>query len=195
MPAKTAPPSTLSEMNKTRKGLEIFLRSRGSVVRDVTSDWEVIRFTTPDGMGIVWRNASRDLKWNVAALAAFHAYRTGSPEWRLVEPVPRIQSKSRKRGLIQQLRERDGDDCFYCGWPLGEDVTLEHFVPVSLGGPNHAVNCALAHFQCNQDADNLPVVDKVRLRGKNLGQCESREPDEQGVRHDAVKGPSLDRQP
>lgn len=68
------------------------------------------------------------------------------------------------------LRERYGDECCYCGGqmvfdqergersPLG--VTVEHIIPLSLGGENLDYNLRLAHFHCNQWAADQ--IEKIR---------------------------------
>lgn len=65
------------------------------------------------------------------------------------------------------VSERDGLECFYCGEPLDlADATVEHLLPLSLGGNNNDANLALAHQACNHDAGAMSIVEKVRLRDK-----------------------------
>lgn len=56
------------------------------------------------------------------------------------------------------------DCCFLCWEALGEDVTVEHLVPVSQGGTNHIGNKVLAHAECNQKMGHLSVMEKIRMR-------------------------------
>lgn len=52
--------------------------------------------------------------------------------------------------------------CFYCGRRMGHaDRTVDHFVPVSRGGDNHADNLVIAHQRCNEDKrDRLPTEEE-----------------------------------
>jgi len=63
-----------------------------------------------------------------------------------------------------RLLKRDGFDCCYCGTPLGDDMTIEHWLAKSRGGTNEPGNLALAHNRCNALAGDLPVIHKVRVR-------------------------------
>ncbi len=74
------------------------------------------------------------------------------------------QRKAEKRNF---LRERDGDNCFYCGeamlfergdepeylWIM-ERVTIEHVVDKKNGGTNENSNLRLAHGRCNHQISN-----------------------------------------
>lgn len=55
----------------------------------------------------------------------------------------------------QLVIERDGSTCRLCGEPVELDqVDLDHLVPVSLGGTNHADNLRVAHASCNRARGN-----------------------------------------
>ncbi len=73
--------------------------------------------------------------------------------------APTSQERRRAR-----LLERDGDRCWFCDRPMGNDITIEHLVPKSAGGRDMLANYALAHAKCNHDAGNLPLVKKIELR-------------------------------
>ena len=60
--------------------------------------------------------------------------------------------------------ERDGDNCFYCGQPLRNDITYEHLIPKAFYGPNSIDNLVLAHSFCNTIAGILPLFEKFDLR-------------------------------
>jgi len=76
-----------------------------------------------------------------------------------------ISKSARKReARIQRLRDRDGNDCFYCRKPIGRELSIEHLVPKCHNGPEHISNLCLAHKNCNLRARNLSVVEKVLLR-------------------------------
>lgn len=85
----------------------------------------------------------------------------GGPFRKDAQPKATAQAKRRQR-----LIDRDGSDCWFCGRPLGEDITFEHLVPKSDGGFNKLANLALAHAACNKRAGNLPLVKKIELRAE-----------------------------
>jgi 5-methylcytosine-specific restriction endonuclease McrA len=60
--------------------------------------------------------------------------------------------KQAKRAPIDReaIFERDGWLCGICGEPVeADDATLDHIVPISLGGADEASNVRLAHSLCN----------------------------------------------
>jgi 5-methylcytosine-specific restriction endonuclease McrA len=64
--------------------------------------------------------------------------------------------KSAKRKLIAQ----GIDKCFWCKKALNDDVTIEHIVPLSIGGLDCKSNWSLAHKKCNQDQGNKLSVSR-----------------------------------
>lgn len=65
-----------------------------------------------------------------------------------------------------KLLQRDGDECWFCGLAMGDDVTIEHLVPRSAGGPDKLANYALAHAKCNHAAADKPLIQKIELRAQ-----------------------------
>ena len=65
---------------------------------------------------------------------------------------------------VKQLRfsrrtiyRRDNSSCQYCGKKVGNEGTIDHVLPRSLGGQTTWENCVLCCLQCNtQKADRLP---------------------------------------
>jgi 5-methylcytosine-specific restriction endonuclease McrA len=52
----------------------------------------------------------------------------------------------------QELWEIQNGRCCWCGQPMAADAaTIEHIIPVSLGGRNKWDNKAVSHKQCNRD--------------------------------------------
>lgn len=41
--------------------------------------------------------------------------------------------------------------CFYCGRPMGKDITAEHLVARKDGGQDKRGNIVAAHYRCNAD--------------------------------------------
>lgn len=74
----------------------------------------------------------------------------------------------RRRAMVDRLLARDGDECFFCLAPLGDDITLEHIKPWAIGGSNRPKNLALAHGDCNWATKDLTVDQKMLERGDAL---------------------------
>lgn len=76
--------------------------------------------------------------------------------------------------MIQVLRARDGDDCWFCGGELVFKVkapqrrcTIEHLIPVAYGGPRWETwNLVLAHHRCNSLAADHPLHVKFAFRDR-----------------------------
>jgi 5-methylcytosine-specific restriction endonuclease McrA len=75
---------------------------------------------------------------------------------------------------LNALGERDGWRCGLCGKrvrkarryqqdPLGASV--DHLVPLSLGGSHTWANVQLAHYGCNARKNNRPAGEQLRLVG------------------------------
>lgn len=83
----------------------------------------------------------------------------------------------RARRLLLAV-ERDGARCIWCGRDLGGlvEVTREHLVPRTKGGPSWLENEVPACRRCNRERGHRGIVDW-------LGECERRgwEPDLQAV--------------
>ncbi|QCG95017.1 HNH endonuclease [Azospirillum sp. TSA2s] len=155
-------PATLSKFLKDWPKFKAWLLERGSEIRPTPNAYEVARFTTPEGVGIVYRNGSNALtSWVGGADTAWAAWKDGIA-WTVGDRAKRQGGKRAQR--IRALTERDGCACWFCGEALGNDITLEHLVAVAHGGPDHLSNLVLAHQACNQRADHLSVAEKVRLR-------------------------------
>lgn len=71
-------------------------------------------------------------------------------------------TKARRPYIIQALRERDGNNCFYCGEPLEGDITIDHLNPLIRGGGHDLHNLALMHRECNNKLDNMPLPKKIK---------------------------------
>jgi 5-methylcytosine-specific restriction endonuclease McrA len=64
------------------------------------------------------------------------------------------------------LGKRDAFTCQYCGVPLAsDDLTIEHVLPRSRGGPTSWENCVAACEDCNaRKADRTPREAGMKLR-------------------------------
>jgi 5-methylcytosine-specific restriction endonuclease McrA len=70
---------------------------------------------------------------------------------------------NRVQVAVEQLIDRDGDGCVWCGRVLWRrDLTLEHVVPRSRGGHMVAENALVACRSCNRRRGSRPVDAYVR---------------------------------
>lgn len=167
-------PRTPKAFAKRWPAFKGWLEARGSEVRVSTNPYELARFTTPEGVGVVYRNGKDVITaWEGGAREAFEAYANGK-SWRCGEK-PKDAGQNKRKRQIATLLERDGNHCFYCdggmalqGEPCepGTMMTREHLVPRTQGGPDNLTNLFLAHERCNQEAGHLSAVEKIRLRDK-----------------------------
>lgn len=92
--------------------------------------------------------------WNDTRRNRYHQKRTNSP----------------RRGdavMLAKIIERDGSECAWCGepidlsltWPHRMYRTIDHIVPVSLGGEHSMDNTRLMHFACNSSRGNRVNLD------------------------------------
>lgn len=128
-----------------------------------TNPYEVLRWKSGVGVGIIYKNKHDQLSFNAHANTAYFVFFCKRQNW----PAPEKAVRKKLNILTRTLVERDGDLCFYCGLKMPpDDMTREHLLSVQSGGNNHIDNLVLAHKLCNLKAGHLPVVKKVLLRDK-----------------------------
>lgn len=74
--------------------------------------------------------------------------------------MPAARSQWRDTRLRHKVGERDGWICARCRNPIDPTLsgnhhlgpTLEHIIPIVLGGPTNEANCTVAHRHCNTTA-------------------------------------------
>lgn len=125
-----------------------------------TNPYEVLRFRTKYGVGVVYQNAKGQRTWNVEAKAARAHMEEGRGS---LAPV-RVTGRRKDAATVNRLKARDGEDCFFCRRALGADITVEHLVAVAHGGPNHISNLFLAHDECNRRVGHLSAPEKIAMR-------------------------------
>lgn len=82
--------------------------------------------------------------------------------------MARITGKQ-KHNSKQALFRTQGGKCAYCVLPFKfKDLTLDHFLPIYLGGTNERGNLRLACFPCNQAKGNKSPWEWM-LRAENRG--------------------------
>ncbi|MFD1216381.1 HNH endonuclease [Microbulbifer celer] len=143
-----------------------WLSAQGAEMLPTTNEYEVLRFKCQLGTGVIYKNSRG--KHSVSGplvTEALTAYFAGE-SWRgKAQPTKRGKIGRRKERLLK----RDGDECFFCGEKLGEDMTVEHLMPVNQKGPDRIENMVLAHQKCNSLAGSMPLIEKVKLREKMRG--------------------------
>lgn len=143
------------------RGFTKWLDAKGAQILVPTNEWELCRFKTNAGTGIIYTNKTGRLRFTGDSLAAWTAYVTGGG-WRA---APATKRRLKSSPTCAALRKRDGDDCFFCQTSVEvEDESVEHLVSITHGGPDHLANMALAHRTCNAEAGHMSVMDKILLR-------------------------------
>ena len=87
-----------------------------------------------------------------------------------------IRSRSRSKPSAatytdREIFERDGWRCHLCRKPVRQDVsrlhdegaTIDHIIPISLGGEDEPANVATAHWKCNRDKGARAVGEQLAL--------------------------------
>jgi hypothetical protein len=138
-----------------------WLGENGADILAPTNPYEIARFTTNEGTGVVYINRSgRISAWEGGASTAFLAWKGGA-QWRARQKT--VRRRNTARPTILALIERDGPCCIYCRTELTVDTaTVEHIVPVTAGGPDSVINKALACEPCNVAGGALSPVEKMR---------------------------------
>lgn len=139
---------------------EKWLVSRGCEILPATNPYEVLRFKGKE-VGVLYSTGKTSGKYANDAYVAFKLKRKwkGAPD----NTVRKGIYYKEKIALI----ERDGRNCFYCGMPLCEDITVEHLMSLNSGGSNTLGNMVLAHLKCNHEAGVMTISEKVKHAIKN----------------------------
>ena len=110
---------------------------------------------------------NRDLKLALIRVGVRTAAQTACEAFldaRAGEALPADLSDT--KAIVQALRARDGEGCFFCGEAVGMCPSIEHLVPRTEGGTSVLHNLVLSHRDCNHAAGNLPISKKVALRDR-----------------------------
>lgn len=142
------------------KKFKAWLEKNGCEILPPSNDYEEIRFKGKE-TGVIYKTGKYSGRYASNALVCFLSGKkwNGAPI-----STGRLQTYVKEK---RQLLERDGNLCFYCWKPLGEDITLEHLIPLTSGGQNNLYNMVLAHDKCNHDAGFKPLSVKVKIAVKN----------------------------
>lgn len=91
-------------------------------------------------------------EWKRAKDSAYYALTRGAAE--------------AERFTLNEIFARDGGVCHLCRKSVDRvDATVDHLVPVALGGPHTRANVALAHRSCNSSKKTSPRGEQLRLLG------------------------------
>ncbi len=80
----------------------------------------------------------------------------------LMHQLLTFRSGDAKRMWREEIKRRDGYSCCYCG--ATEDLTIDHVIPLSKGGPTDASNCQTACRTCNQAKGSLSLAEFLDLK-------------------------------
>lgn len=154
-------PNSKSAFKKRWPQFEKWLLERGSAILAPTNPYEIARFITNVGTGVVYVNGKDNItSWVNGAAEAYQAFLSNQP-WRAVD---RINRSKKTRRDYEALVARDGCGCMYCDVPLSlDEATIEHVVPITSGGTNHLANKALACDPHNKAAGHMSAREKLEF--------------------------------
>ena len=160
-----------------------FLINKGACIIPNDEKGVLIHFHTDEGEAKLLNKNNKIYFSNNIAYDAYKAYRIGDYDtsWNAFTYAKpkRLDPGKQRDKQIELLKLRDGLDCVYCTKTLKDtDITLEHFLPISMGGSNNLHNMGLACRPCNTNLGNLPVAVKLKITinrrkklDKKLKQC------------------------
>jgi hypothetical protein len=156
-----------------------WLARNGAELGTPTNPYEVIRYKAHSATSkraethIVYAKESGLLTFTGASREHYVQFATGAAMFpdpfhvpKAKRPAPEMETPGKAERRRRKLLERDGDGCWFCGLPMGDDCTIEHLVPRSAGGRDALANYALAHRRCNADAADMPLTEKIELRSR-----------------------------
>lgn len=164
-------------------GFISWLAKNGAEIGMPTNPYEVVRYksytdnATKPMTSVVYRKDSGLVTWTGASFKHYQRFLDGENWLRKETTVKESIASTFKApsGLSvaakhrAKLLKRDGDECWFCGLPMGDDLTIEHLVPKSDGGRNTLANYALAHKKCNNAAADKPLIQKIEIRNRMRG--------------------------
>jgi len=156
---------------KTLENFKEWLVGRGAEILPPTSEYEVLRFRANAVTSIVYKNGAGNISYYAnEAKKAYRAFR-GDGEYKTDARKTKKRLKSSKKEQRKEaVRERDGNDCFFCGEVVPkQDQTVEHLLSLAHGGNHHLSNLALSCASCNYLASHMSLVEKIKLREEKRG--------------------------
>lgn len=140
-----------------------WLKVHGSCVRRSSpGDGELLRFTTPQGEGVIHSAGDEISGMTGGAADAWDAFSLGRAWHGSKRARRKHRGRKRRLRLVRSLAHRDGWRCAYCGELLTEgSATIEHVLPVSRGGPEDPANLTLTCRLCNHTLGSFSVRQKI----------------------------------
>jgi hypothetical protein len=150
-----------------------YLAQNGAEIGVPTNAYEVIRYkafwqgSAYAMTHIVYSKDSGLLTYTGGTREHYEAFMHGDP---LPDAPATLDERKARRvkntaGVRKQLRQRDGDNCWFCGDALElAPHNIEHLINISDGGTNALANLVLAHTDCNTKAGNKTLAQKLELR-------------------------------
>jgi len=131
-----------------------WLAQNGAEILPKTNEYEAVRFKGKE-TGVLYNSGRFSGDYARAAWDAF----TKGKKWDgfPISTGRKATYKAEKKKILL----RDGCACFYCAELMGEDITLEHLVPLTAGGQNNLSNMVLAHEDCNNKMGFKHISEKV----------------------------------
>ena len=170
--APAQPPNyrgTMSEQkkqkDKTFDNIDNYLVAIGAnIIENSNNPYEVVRFIANDQTCVIYEGKRGYTGNNPLANKVIENY--------YAKKLINIQDDKReplKKKFYKQLLERDGNLCFYTSKELtDENSSIEHLIPLSKGGKNNLDNLVLCLKEENNKMANLPLVEKIKYKIKNL---------------------------
>ena len=98
--------------------------------------------------------------------------RSDVPELMMPDKAFHRKARFEISGLVQQkVYVADGCKCMYCKRKMGEvQLTIDHFIPIELGGVNDTSNYLSACRKCNKDKAALDPRKWCEMKGHSYDQ-------------------------
>ena len=147
-----------------------WVEDHGAIILESNNEYEVLRFKTVNGVGIVYRNKYDKITPTGEALEAAIAFEKGNG-WAGAKRKRQNLNKRKER-----IAERDGQRCFVHRdeRPLDE-LTIEHVLSHSHGGPDNINNLILVCQDMNNWLGNKSVAEKMNIILKQRFSIERKE--------------------
>lgn len=166
-----------------------WLSAQGAVELQPTNPYEKARYSIAQGHLILYEGSRRGRHW-YASLGGDtlekirRAYNDRNKKGRgqigqeVINASNKVKRQSRPKDerlrILKHLLRTQEDECFFCGLELEleppEDTpkedrpSIEHLVPLALGGPDTEANMVAACLGCNTDVGHMTVYEKIMYR-------------------------------
>lgn len=155
----------MKKTNQAFNNIDNYLVAIGAnIIENSNNPYEVVRFIANDQICVIYEGKRSYTGNNPLANKVIENY--------FAKKLINIQDDKReplKKKFYKQLLARDGNLCFYTSKELtDENSSIEHLIPLSKGGKNNLDNLVLCLKEENAKMANLPLVEKIKYKIKNL---------------------------